>query len=466
MNGLGYVLTGWSAGAASALLSAVWEGTLLAAAVWVVLRMLPRLSAGARSLVWLNVFILIALLHLVPLFSAGSAAGPALAAHAVRVDPRWSLGLAAVWLAFSLFRACQLAGGALHLRQLARQAVPVPVSADLAPLLAHHGRQVELCASESVARPSVIGFFRPRILVPPGLLNRLTPEELRQVVLHEMEHLRRGDDWTNLIQKIALVVFPLNPALAWVERRLCAERELACDDRVLHAGSGRKAYAMCLAHLAEYSLVRRGFGLVLGAWEHRPELVRRVQRILRGPVRGMGRRPALAATGGLVAGALGCALVLAHAPEMVSFAPAPLTRAQIAASLDVRQVSEALGGQAHMVKAEMPRARSGAMAMAGATATATEQQGQQRAARPALVRQTARRGVPATRLASLRTTAPPQGTLLLMTQWTDLDMQPQVMVAFATVPEVKAGGAKKGTAAVHATYAVVRTPTGWLVIQI
>ena len=138
------------------------------------------------------------------------------------------------------------------------------------------------------------------------------------MVIHEMEHLRRGDDWTNLLQKLALVLFPLNPALVWVERRLCAERELACDDRVLHAGSGRKAYALCLTHLAEYSLVRRGFALVLGAWERRPELVRRVQRILYQPARTMGRKPALAVCGTLLAGIFGCTLTLAHAPQLVS----------------------------------------------------------------------------------------------------------------------------------------------------
>ncbi|MFZ0395500.1 MAG: M56 family metallopeptidase, partial [Terracidiphilus sp.] len=271
MNEFAPMLTGWSAGAASALLAAVWEGSLLAALVWLALRLLPRLSPSARSVVWLNVFILMALLHLVPLFTGAVAASQPLAAHALRLDPRWSLALAAVWLVFSLFRAGQLAAGALHLRRLGRRAQPLPVAAEIARLLQNHGRPVELCSCADVTRPSVLGFFRPRILIPPGLVERLSPVELKQVVLHEMEHLRRGDDWANLIQKLALVLFPLNPALAWVERRLCAERELACDDRVLDAGSGRKAYALCLARLAEHSLVRRGFGLVLGAWEHRPE---------------------------------------------------------------------------------------------------------------------------------------------------------------------------------------------------
>ena len=310
----------FSALATGALISAVWQGALLAALVGVTLRLFPRLSPAARSIIWLNVFILLALLHLMPL--AISSTAPKLASHAVLLDTRWSLAIAGTWLALSVFRAAQLVVSAAHLRALAGRAVPAESSADLGPLLlAPFNRRVRLCASDEVARPSVLGFFRPRILVPPAILESLSPAELRQVVIHEMEHLRRGDDWTNLLQKLALVVFPLNPALLWVEHKLCAERELACDDRVLSSGSGRKAYARCLTHLAEFSLIRRGFSLVLGAWERRPELVRRVQRILTEPVRTMGRKPALAVSGALLSAAFACTFTLAHAPQLVGFIP-------------------------------------------------------------------------------------------------------------------------------------------------
>jgi hypothetical protein len=175
----------------------------------------------------------------------------------------------------------------------------------------------------------VVGFFAPRILIPGSLLEKLAAGELEQIVLHEMEHLRRGDDWTNLLQKLSLVVFPLNPALVWIERRLCLERELACDDSVLRTTNARKAYAACLANLAEHSLVRRGVSLALGAWERRPELVRRVHRILFGQERQMGRRQAGVAVATMLVGLVGGADVLAHGPRMVSFAPvAPVSLAE------------------------------------------------------------------------------------------------------------------------------------------
>jgi beta-lactamase regulating signal transducer with metallopeptidase domain len=436
-----------SATATGALVSAIWEGALLAAIVFIVLRMLPGLSAAARSLIWLNVFILLALLHVLPVVTAGRAPLPAASSHAVQLDPRWSLALAALWLMMSMIRAGQLVLAAAHLRKMARRAVPVDLPAEMKPLLMHNGHTVRLCTLEEVARPSVLGFFRPRILVPPALLGQLSEAELKQVILHEMEHLHRGDDWTNLLQKLALVLFPLNPALAWVERRLCTERELACDDRVLHSGSGRKAYALCLTHLAEFALVRRGFSLVLGAWERRPELVRRVQRILSEPARSMGRRRALAAMSGLTAGALACTLALAHAPQVVSFAPtihAP--QAQIASTaLDAQELGRELGGKPQFVKAVMPYPK------------------QTTQVKPAVAHRSVHKTPPPSRLADLRTPPPPAAsrTLLVMTDWDDdMAVPPQVVFAVMRARQLQ------HPVLVRTAFAVVRTPDGWLVIQI
>ncbi|HKF46444.1 MAG TPA: M56 family metallopeptidase [Terracidiphilus sp.] len=471
MNGLLFHALNLSAAATGALVAAVWEGAVLAAGVWVALRVFSGLSASARSVIWLNVFILLALLHVVPFLASGPGApAEAVGRHSFHLNPLWSLAFAAVWLAASAFRAWQLIAGAVHLRRLGKSAVPMEPALELVPLLQHNGETVRLCVSGQVARPSVLGFFQPRILLPDGVPERLTPAELQQVVIHEMEHLRRADDWTNLIQKFALVLFPLNPALAWVERRLCAERELACDDSVLRSLPGRKAYALCLTHLAEVSLLRRSFSLILGAWEHRPELVRRVQRILSEPARSMGRRTAIAATGSLVAGALGCALVLARAPQVVSFAPAvqPEQRA-IVSPLDANELGRELGGSPRFVKAVVPQAGG--------------ESGHAQPVQPAVARHAvqnhvaAHKAKPAIRLASLRTPLPQNGALLVMADWSDIGLPPQVVIAFEPVwrpiePQQIQQGAKHAArqpapaTIIRTAFAVVRTPDGWLVIQI
>jgi hypothetical protein len=461
MNELLHSLSFVSAAAAGALFSAVWQGTVLAFCVWLGLRLLPGLSAAARSVIWLNVFILLVLLHFVPAF-AGRAEGLS-AGHLspVHLDPRWSFALAGIWAALSLARAVQLIVGAIHLRGLGRRAVQVPVNGELQSLLSGAGaRAAQLCASDEVARPSVLGFFRPRILVPPELLKVLTPRELQQVVLHEMEHLHRADDWTNLLQKLGLVLFPLNPVLLWVDRRLSSERELACDDRVLRSSAGRKAYALCLTHLAEYSILRRSFSLVLGAWERRPELVRRVQRILSQPVRSMSHRPAMAATGGLLAGALGIAVVLSHSPQLVSFVPAQRA-SQLARILDPHDVERALGGTTQLVKAAMP---------AKPVPTASHQNARTRAVQPAVLKRVRRShpalaGVPALTAEAAPLPELDRRTVVVLTEWTADQMRPRIVLAVATDRHA-APRAAFAARAIPARYAIVPTPSGWLIIQI
>src|SRR6202041_319707 len=58
--------------AASALVSALWEGAVLAGLTWAALRAFPRLSAAARSMVWLGVFALLIGLQVLPLVLPGN----------------------------------------------------------------------------------------------------------------------------------------------------------------------------------------------------------------------------------------------------------------------------------------------------------------------------------------------------------------------------------------------------------
>jgi beta-lactamase regulating signal transducer with metallopeptidase domain len=459
----------FSATLSGALFSAIWEGAVLAAAVVLGLRLLPGLSAAARSVIWLNVFVLLLLLHFVPAL-ASNVSGDASGRSSLHLDWRWSLAVVALWAALSFWRAFQLVHGAVHLRRLARRAIPVATDPELTALLndAPNGRAARLCVSEEVARPSVLGFLHPRVLIPATLLEVLSAQELRQVVLHEMEHLRRADDWTNLLQKLALVLFPLNPVLLWVERRLCAERELACDDRVVRSAAGRKAYALCLTHLAEYSLLRRSFSLVLGAFERRSELVRRVHRILQQPGRTMSRKAAIVTTGSLLSGALACALVLAHSPQLVSFVPTVSgnhpgnTSPAFASALDPQAVARALGGTPQLVKAALPNPRSAQPA--------------NHPHRP-VVRHT-RTQAPAGLTASLRQLPPAnskldseldsrldQQTAIVLTEFRTVEVQPRVVLTVA--PDPRFGPSRvKPAVAVPARYAVIPLPNGWLIIQI
>ena len=334
--------------------ASLWQAVLLTAAVALCLRLLPGIPAAVRSLLWTAVLLLTIALHLAP---AGTSPAQA-SAHGgpIHLDPRWTIVLAALWCTLTAVRALQLVSSAFRLRTLAIHSVEVVPTFNPA-LLEAGPRTARLCTSDDVDRPSVIGFFSPRILLPPALLLSLTPAELEQVILHEMEHLRRADDWTNLLQKLALVVFPIDPVLLWVERRLCLERELACDDRVLSLTGARKAYASCLTKLAEHSLLTRRVSLVLGAWARQSEVARRVHRILRRPERTLRPAHAAALACTLVAALIGGSVALAHSPQWISFTPS-VTPAMISTNPAESTTSLHPSPAAHAtyVKAVMPQA--------------------------------------------------------------------------------------------------------------
>src|SRR5277367_4675750 len=300
----------------SSFVSGLWQGVVVAAVVGIGLRLVPKTTAAVRFAIWTAVFAVLAVLPLVNAsWPRGNGAMPAHSAI-VQVDVRWSFAIAALWLIGSLVRGSKLVMSAVRLRGIWKRAVPVEGSDAI--LSAAGFRGVELCTSRDVDRPSVVGFFSPRILIPEELFERLTTEEFGQIVLHEVGHLRRGDDWINLLQKICLVVIPLNPVLVWIERRLCLERELACDDDVLRLTKAPKAYATCLTRLAEQRLGRRAAALSLGAWERRSELAQRVHSILRRS-EGMGRTQARVVTSVLVLGLVGGAAELSRCPQAISF---------------------------------------------------------------------------------------------------------------------------------------------------
>jgi beta-lactamase regulating signal transducer with metallopeptidase domain len=306
---------------AQAFVAGLWQGLVLISAVAILLRFVPRVSATVRFAVWGFVFALVAALPLLHL-PAVSIVKPHAASAMVHLGASWGFAIAALWALFMLVRSAQLLKQTMRLHRIWRQALPVPIEDPILELLQRSGRPtVEICTSGDVDSPSVIGFFSPRLLIPEWLFAKLAPSDLQQIVLHECEHLRRRDDWFNLLQKVALALFPLNPALLWVDRRLSLERELACDAGVIASTTAPFEYAHCLTRLAEHRLHRRSVALSLSAWSRQSELARRVHHLLR-PTRNMSRLQARFSMALICLGLGVGAIQMASAPRLFSFTDA------------------------------------------------------------------------------------------------------------------------------------------------
>ena len=305
-------------------------GTLVAAFAGGLLRLLPRKSSGTRFAVWFCALLSIAAIGVMGSGWSGAAwSGEAdratSAGHAALMVPSsWAVYLFLAWGFVALVALSRVAAGLFHLRRLRRSCTSVDralIGPELRLILsrADKERKVALCTSDRVSIATAIGLGSPAIVVPTWMLDELSPADLSQIVLHELAHLRRWDDWTNLVQKIVKVCLFFHPAVWWIERKVSLEREMACDDAVLSHTANPRAYAECLARLAEKSLFHRGIALAQAAIGRLRETTLRVARILdrNRPPAALGWQPAaLVAFFGAV-----CAIGVARAPQLIAFAP-------------------------------------------------------------------------------------------------------------------------------------------------
>lgn len=162
----------------------------------------------------------------------------------------------------------------------------LPLSAELAAASKELQRQfgikrdVRYVASNRIGVPMTIGWVRPLVILPPGLLNALTQAELESIIAHELGHVRRWDYLTNLIQQMAQALLFFHPAVWLIGRSLAVERELACDDWAVRLTGEPRRYAGCLTKVVESLRGARPLAMATGIIFRKNVLSRRIEMIL------------------------------------------------------------------------------------------------------------------------------------------------------------------------------------------
>jgi beta-lactamase regulating signal transducer with metallopeptidase domain len=288
----------------AALLHFLWQGALLAALLYAALRF-GRFSAsgrytcgvvtlacmGAAPLVTYAVLTMpettataaTSLSGLTGAIDAATRAGTDATASPGTTSsaPAWSVASVAVlvWLAGIIMLGVRLAGGWLLARRLVHRSV-VPVAAEI-QALAHRvadqlalGRLVRIAQSPAVVVPVMVGWLKPVILLPAGILSGLSPLQIEALLAHELAHVRRHDYLVNLLQSVVETLLFYHPAVWWVSRRVRIEREHCCDDLAV-AVCDRLVYVSALGELAARSSIPQ---VALAATDG--SLLHRVRRIL------------------------------------------------------------------------------------------------------------------------------------------------------------------------------------------
>ncbi|MBA3438521.1 MAG: M48 family metalloprotease [Pyrinomonadaceae bacterium] len=158
------------------------------------------------------------------------------------------------WIGGVLILFARLCGGWVVAERLRRQGISGTVTAWQKPLarIAQRidlSRSVQLCESLLVEVPTVIGWLRPIILVPPSALLGLTPQQFEALLAHELAHIKRHDYLVNLLQSIVETLLFYHPAVWWVSSHIRVEREHACDDMAVAATGDVLVYAYALTQL-------------------------------------------------------------------------------------------------------------------------------------------------------------------------------------------------------------------------
>ena len=195
--------------------------------------------------------------------------------------------IVAVWLLGFGFFLLRFAGGLWYVNRLSKRGtIPVTDEWDqkTAVLAGRLGisKTVRLLESALVHAPVAIGWLKPIILLPVGLVNRLSPAEVEAILAHELAHIARRDWIFNLLQAFIETLFYYHPAVWWISSVVRNERENCCDDAALAATGNRIAFAKALVQVQE--MAKPASALALGInGSGRPLLLERIRRILNQP---------------------------------------------------------------------------------------------------------------------------------------------------------------------------------------
>jgi bla regulator protein BlaR1 len=274
------------------MLAVLWQSTLLAVVVALVLRAWRGLSPALRCWAWRMVAVKLLLIPfwmmsvsaphwLAPAHTVGDRNRADLSATAAISEPAnavetreanavvpvptmepttrasftWQSWLAAVWLSMLTLQLGRLGWQRFRLQRLLATAyTPDEATNQLVVDGSRHiglTRMPHVMVTKEDISPFVCRLARPLLVLPQSVLRAAEPFQQRQIVLHELAHVRRRDLAWCWITHVVRAVYWFHPVAYWVAFRESLERELACDELAMsHSGATPADYAQTLVTAA------------------------------------------------------------------------------------------------------------------------------------------------------------------------------------------------------------------------
>lgn len=229
------------------LLHFVWQGALIAAALWLSLRLArasrTRYALAAAALLLMASAPVLTYLDR-PVAAVVTMASPV--AFSAPAGWDWLMLVPYAWALGVLLFSVRLGRAALAMRAFRVGAVRVE---NAWPHLVTGA--VRIFESARVRVPAQSGIWRPVIWLPLGLLAQMPPAQVEAILAHEMAHIRRWDYLVNLLQVVVETLLFYHPGVWWVSSVMRRERELCADELALELIGDRAALAAALLTLEE-----------------------------------------------------------------------------------------------------------------------------------------------------------------------------------------------------------------------
>lgn len=298
--------THWAEALGWTLLHSLWQGLFVVLVTIIILRLVPQRLSSVRYGVSVGALAAIIIASVVTFILAlpahheesqtAALAQPFYFVYADNHSPvastwlvqaesfinHYASAISLAWSVGALLFSLRLLAGWFFITRLRQQAIPLgsPWTSVMDQLAAQLSlsRTVQLAESATLHAPVAIGYLKPMILVPTGMLTGLTPEEAETILLHELAHIRRHDYLVNIIQSVFESLLFFNPFVWMISAIIRREREHCCDDAVVAYHGNPLAYAYALTRLEEVRLTHSSLALSLA--ENKNQLLNRIKRIM------------------------------------------------------------------------------------------------------------------------------------------------------------------------------------------
>jgi len=268
-----------------ALLHFLWQGTLIALALKAALILIEQRSSRLRYALALGCLFLMAVLPVFLLckperrnsdipaayetvqFETGPVSGSPPTSIPIQREPAFRADIfhlltplvpwmAACWLLGTALLMLKTMGGVMQVLVLKRKAAAhcVPKAMASFHLLAARAgvAGVPILESDFVSVPTVAGWFKPVVLLPKGILAKIDRPMLDALVAHEFAHIRRHDSVVTLFQTVVENLLFFHPAMWWVTKNVCAEREACRDDDAVAMCGDTLVYVRALSRAEQF----------------------------------------------------------------------------------------------------------------------------------------------------------------------------------------------------------------------